>query len=99
MLPLRGSPGQGVALGRRNRRDVTTRIDKTKLWFNDWMMGSRLRWTIALGLLLTTALFAGARPACRWWLRRDRESRTAACRTARNNQRWDELQRIAAEWA
>ena len=57
------------------------------------------RWKIAIVLLLAAVTIAGARPASRWRWERRREAFRAECRAARDGRRWNDLQRLAADWA
>ena len=57
------------------------------------------RWKIAIIVLLAAGALAAARPASRWWSRRRTAALTAQCRAARDDRRWEDLQRIATAWA
>ena len=56
-------------------------------------------WKIAIILLLAAVTIASAPFAFRWWRRRSRDAQAAQCRAARDGQKWDELARLAGEWA
>jgi len=62
----------------------------------DTIKSKRTAWRWALVLLVAAALFI---PGFQWWSKKKTAEIAAACRMAVRNERWDEAQDLADQWA